>query len=483
MNRNRRQFLTFAAGAAAWGILPAASLLAATPNAPIRLVPTVTAGKLQGVLAAVEMEGELRLNPDGKGVTTRPMRVTANLAFDEKTLEADQGHHRHVVRSYKKAEAEIKVGGAKPLSNVLRDDVKLICVKTSDESATVYSPLGPMLRDELELLKIPGDPIVWNALLPTKPVTPGDTWKPADTTLAKLLNIEVITQANVTAKLVEVKGGLAMMELDGSVAGAVAGIATDLNLKAKYNFDVAKRQVTWLALGVAEKRAIGHAVPGYDITARVRISAVPLTASAELADGLLKSFDLKLSSGSTLLSHDSPEGAFQVLHDRRWHVMADHRDATILRLIDHGDLIAQCNITRLRDQPADKYLALDAFTQEITGTLGKNFEQIVTADESTTENGLRQLCVVIAGQAQDVPVQWTYYHLTDRTGRSTSMVFTMDARLADRFAELDRSIVGTLVMRSRPIDEAEVAEPKTDTAGEKTAHEKTAEKPAATVRK
>jgi hypothetical protein len=361
--------------------------------------------------------------------------------------------------------------------------VKLVCVNVGEESATVYSPLGPMLRDELELLKVPGEAVVWNALLPSKPVKPGDTWKPADTTLAKLLGIEVITQAKVTAKLIEVKGGLAMMELDGSISGAVGGIATDMNLKAKFNFDLARRQVTWLALGIAEKRAIGHAEPGYDITSRVRVSATPLSTSAELADGLLKSFDLKMHSGSTLLTHDSTEGAFQLLHDRRWHVMADHRDATILRLIDHGDLIAQCNITRLRDQPVDKYLALDAFQQEITGTLGKNFEQVVTADESTTENGLRQLCVVIAGQAQDVPVQWTYYHLTDRTGRSTSMVFTMDARLADRFAELDRSLVGTLVMRSRSIDEVEVAKPMAETAGEKSAPEKTAEQPTAAVRK
>jgi hypothetical protein len=442
----------------------------------VTLTPLATPGKLQSVLAVIEVEGELRLNADGQGVKTRPMRVTANLAYDEKTLTAEQGQLRHVVRHYKKAEADIKIASA-TIKNTLRDDVKLVCVDVGEESATVYSPLGPMLRDELELIKVPGEPAVWNGLLPTQPVKVGETWKPADTTLAKLLSIEVVTQANVTAKLVEVKAGMAALELEGTVAGAIGGIATDINLKAKYNFDLTKRQVTWLALGLAEKRAIGHAEPGYEITARVRVSQAPLATSAELADSLLKSFDLTFRPGSTLLTHDSAEGAFQLLHDRRWHVMADHRDATILRLIDHGDLIAQCNITRLRDQPADKKLALDAFQQEITGTLGKNFEQVVNAEESTTDNGLRQLQVIIAGQAQDVPVQWTYYHLTDSAGHSTSMVFTMDARLAERFAELDRSLVGTLVMRPRPIDEAEVATP---TAGSEPAAAKSArEQPAA----
>jgi hypothetical protein len=177
---------------------------------------------------------------------------------------------------------------------------------------------------------------------------------------------------------------------------------------------------------------------------------------------------MELKEGSTLLTHDSKEGEFTLLHDRRWHVVADNQASTILRLVDRGDLIAQCNISRLKDMPEGKQLALDAFQEEVGSTLGKGPEggtanktterQVVNADQATTDNGLRQLRVVVAGAVQEVPVQWTYYHLSDSKGRNIALVFTMDARLVERFAELDRSMISSLELRSRAADAAPSAE-------------------------
>lgn len=473
MDRNRRVFLSLTAATTALAILPLSQVRAAGTLGAIKLVPSLESGSLRRFTAVVEAEGTLKMNPDGRKVTTAPMKVMANLSFEEKVLAAEASKPKQVVRYYTEGKANIKVD-KNGFKNELREDFRTMCVSLSDESATLFSPLGPMTRDELELLKLPGDPIAWHALLPAGTVSPGDSWKIADSALAVLLGVEVVTSSDVNAKLISVDAKLAMLELEGTVTGAVGGVAAEFDLKAKYNFDVVQQQLTWLALGIKEKRAIGHAEPGYEITSRVRISAEPLKSSTHLADNFLKQFPLELKEGSTLLTHDSAEGAFQLLHDRRWNVMTDSREAAILRLVDRGDLLAQCNISRLRDMPKDKELTLEAFQKEVTETLKATLEQVVDADQSTTDNGLRQLRIVASGTVQEVPVQWIYYHLADQEGRNAAIVYTMDSRYVERFAELDQAMVGSLQLRSRSIDAATA----TETASEENPQEAPQEAPA-----
>ncbi|HTN74022.1 MAG TPA: hypothetical protein VL096_02200 [Pirellulaceae bacterium] len=481
---NRRNFLSLAIGGTLLSVT-ALPVIAAAGGELVTLVPKTAPDSLQRVKAVVEVEGQLKLNPDGQKVTTKPIKVIANYEYDEKTLALPsvgkaEATPARVVRHYSQAEADITIALSK-MKNVLRDDVRLVAVQGSTESLTFYSPLGPLVRDELELLKVPGESLVWNRLLPTQAVKPGDQWKLTDATLAILLNIDVITAQDVQAKLLKVEDGLAQMELQGTATGAIGGVGTEFELKAKYNFHLEQGQITWLALGFKEKRAIGHAEPGYEITARARISAAPLSSSGYLLEKNLQGIKLELDPGALLLSHESTEGGFRLLHDRRWQVMADHRDATILRMIDNGDLIAQCNLSRLRNLPDGKQLALDAFQREVISTLGKNFSQVVDTDQSTSESGLRQLRVVAAGAVQEVPVQWTYYHLTDDAGRNAAIVFTMDAQLVERFAELDRGMASSLFLKSRPIDD----EPAATAEAEKPANstEPTATKPATTSQK
>lgn len=459
MDSSRRAFLTATVAASALHAFSANAVRAAGGRSALKLQPEVAVGSQRRYTAVVEAEGTLRMNPDGRKVTTAPLKVLAQLKFDEKVLAVDGIKTKQVVRYYTGAEATIKVD-QHGFKNQLREDFRTMCVAAGAESATLFSPLGPMTRDELDLLELPGEPIAWDALLPSREVSPGDTWKLADAPLAVLLGVEVVNASDVTAKLVSADSKLAMMELEGTVGAAVGGVAADFELKAKYNFDLAQKQLVWLALGIKEKRAIGHAEPGYEVTSRVRIGVEPIGNSPHLADSFLKQFPLELKDGSTLLTHDSKEGAFQLVHDRRWNVMTDHRDATVLRLVDHGDLLAQCNISRLRDVPKDKELTLEAFQKEVTDTLKATLQQVVDADQGTTDNGLRQLRIVASGNVQDVPVQWIYYHVADEQGHNAAIVFTMDARYAERFGELDRAMVGSLALRSRSIDAASEENPQ-----------------------
>ena len=175
----------------------------------------------------------------------------------------------------------------------------------------------------------------------------GGQWPLTDTVVARLLNLEAISQQDVACTLDSVKDNVAIISLAGKVSGAVSGVSSDIELKGKLNFDLSQRAVTWLTLAAKENRAIGHAQPGFDVLTKFRMVSAPTKPIDELSDKALASLKLEPEAAQSLIELNSDAGGFQLLHDRRWSVMLERGDLAVLRLVDRGDLIAQCNITPL----------------------------------------------------------------------------------------------------------------------------------------
>ena len=55
---------------------------------------------------------------------------------------------------------------------------------------------------------------------------------------ADCLSLDAVTQCEVTATLKTVVSGIANVQFEGNVAGTVGGIASEIQLKAKYHFDI-----------------------------------------------------------------------------------------------------------------------------------------------------------------------------------------------------------------------------------------------------
>ena len=90
---------------------------------------------------------------------------------------------------------------------------------------------------------------------------------------------------------------------------------------------------------------IGHSQPGFEVITTVRMVAAPTQPVAALSDKALADLPLEASSGQTLVEMESDSGGFHLTHDRRWTVILERPDLTVLRFIDQGDLVAQCNIS------------------------------------------------------------------------------------------------------------------------------------------
>ncbi len=400
------------------------------------------AGSIQRVQAVVEVRGDLLIEAEETGTQKLPFVVAGKAAYDERILEVDNsGKPRRAVRQYGEATAEIKVGqtAATPRLNPER---RLMVAQLDDARATLFSPLGPLSRDDLELVDIQGNTLAMGGLLPDKPVGVAQTWEPNRELLATVLGLDTITHHDVSGRLEPPDGTTAIVTLQGSLDGAVGGVATKIELKAKMNFDLTRRVVTWLAANFHERREIGHAEPGFEATARLRVAISPQQTADELSDRALRDLVLTATAGSTLLEFKPQKSLVRFVHDRRWRVISDRPDLCVLRCVDGGDLLAQCNLSELGDAEPGQRLTLEAFQAEALRSLVSSAGQVAEASQGESEpQGLRVLRVQATGIASEVPIVWIFYHLSNDQGRQASISFTMGADAVERFAGGDRALV------------------------------------------
>jgi hypothetical protein len=406
-------------------------------------------GELSRVEIALQVGGDLKLvGQDGKSLVL-PMSVVANIGYDEGFLAvAESGRPTRSVRYYDDTRAVIKIekGGERPAVDKAR---RLIVAERKDGApCLLYCPSTQLAREELDLIDLPGGTLVVDEVLPKTPVALGETWKLGDTTLAALLCLDAVSWSDVSCVLGEVTGGIADIAAAGNISAAVSGISTEIELKIKCKFDVAAGRITSFAMLVKEKRAIGHIGPGLDTVAKVLIKIAPLAASQHITSEVVKTLP-KTTTPELLELGYVPQGKqFRTQYDRRWYVTDDEPKLAVLRMVDRGELVAQCNLSAL--PTSAKPLPLAEFQRDVERSLGKNFGQFTSAVQSVNDSGYAVFRVVVQGTVSQLPIEWIYYLVQDRQGRRVSLAFTLEQSLRERFADADRRVVEAIQLTDPP---------------------------------
>lgn len=407
-------------------------------------------GEISQYRAAIEVKGEVKLDTAGAKTSRLPLVVNGTFLYDEKLLtDQDSPRLRRAVRYYHEAKADIKIGEG-VLQSSLDQDKRLIAARADKDGLLLFSPLGPLTRDELDLIEIQGQSLFWDALLPSRSVALGGTWKVDPERFALLLGWDAATQCDVTGTLTSVEQAAAAIDLAGSLTGAVNGVVAEIQLKAKCQFDLARKRVTWFAVSLKEVRAGGHAEPGFEVIARIRIVAAPVPESPSLDEKALDGLPLDPNAGATALSFQAEKSHFRLIHERHWRTIVERHNLSVFRLIDRGELIAQCNISELPAAEPGKGLTLEAFQADVQRSLGQQFQQVTEATQSTSGDGKTILRLVVSGTANEIPIQWIYYHLANDQGRRAALAFTLEAKYLERFADADRLMVETFEFTPRP---------------------------------
>jgi hypothetical protein len=431
------------------GIFSATSILAAGAAAaePVILRSAKPDGTPIHVAAVLDVGGYLKLPTDKTAKDPDvPMSVVAQFAYDEVRLDdGTDADHRMALRSYDESQATIKIA-SKTTKPKLRDSRRLIASVAAKDSVTLSSPGGPLTRDELELIEIPANTLILDQLLPQADVPLGHRWKPAEDVMARVLCLDAVGHTEIECVLVDAKDGVAEITIDGALGGALDGIATEIELKGKLIFDTARGVARSLLLAIKEKRGVSYVDPGVDVVAKLKLTVTPLTESKALSSDVVEQSKLPQSDGASepLLEYLSESKGYRFDYDRRWHVIREEPGLVVMRFVERGELVAQCNVSPSAD-PITKPPELSEFQNQVQEALGKLFGHFERAIQRGTDSDLRVLESIVDGTAQDLAIQWRYYLVHNRAGRAVTIVFTMEAPQSERFADQDTPIIDSVL--------------------------------------
>lgn len=399
-------------------------------------------GRTDRVEAVLKVGGHLK-TLHGNEIRRLNLKVQADLVYSERHKPpADRAKGWASVRHYERANARIQVE-QNDATRELRDGRRVLAAWCDGSQAWLACPAGPLTRDELDLVDIPGNTLLLDMLLPANPVCAGSSWEHPPDQMALLLALDAASVSTVTSRLKSCTAEEARVEVAGRVQGAVGGVATDIELAGKYTFNRTLSQITWVALRIKENRSIGHVAAGLEVTANLQVAISPLARGEELTDAVLAGVPPLPTSEMLLLEHVSTVGGYRLLYERRWHVMDEDTVSVALRFVDRGDLIAQCNVAAVA-APGGEPVTLDAFQRDIQKALGASFGQIARATQGRTPAGYTLLDVLVHGHAAELPIIWQYFHLSRGTDRQVVLAFTYEQGLAETFAGQAEAIVSAL---------------------------------------
>jgi hypothetical protein len=391
--------------------------------------------------ASLEVGGHLKIAGEkDKKSNPLPMSVVAKFSYDEQRLDdGSAADHRLSIRYYDDAQAVIKIA-ENVVKPQLRKSRRLIVASTAKDTGYLAAADGALTREELDLIDIPANTLVLDEILPGEEVEKGFRWKPSEAALAELLGLDAVGHSEVECVLVDVAKGVAEITIDGNLGGASNGVASEIELKGKLLFNIEGKHFNSVVLAIKENRGIGNVGPGLDVVAKLKLSISPVHESKLLTPDVVQAAKLPSSDEPPPLEYVSTTKGYKFLYDRRWHVTREEPDLVVMRFVDRGDLIAQCNVAP-STKAIDKPVELAQFQNDVQSALGKLFSNFERAGERTSESGLRILSSTAVGAAEDLQIQWRYYLTHDKQGRALGVIFTMEAPLVNQFRDYDKQIV------------------------------------------
>lgn len=396
------------------------------------------------VRSRLQVSGTIQTaTPGGKSIGLK-MSVDAKLSYLERRLPSG-GKGAESLRSMRKydlAEAAIDIGGRKT-TNRLSEGRMLIVAEGQRPGVRTWSPSGPMTYDMLELLRTPGDSLALIGLLPTDEVTPGSQWEPADWVISMLTGVEAVTKSQLQCRMTRLDNQYGIIQVNGSVEGAVLGAITKITISGQVAYDVAKKFIRQARITQEEERAVGAVSPGMKIRATMYVDRQPAASSGPLTEKLLASIPINPSRRDLSLVFDSP-WKLRFGFDRSWHIFHQTGDVAILRLMENGGLIAQCNVTQLQSAPPGAHTSERDFQNDIRSALKGQLEKILRAEELKTNDDRYLYRVTAVGRSRNVPMHWFYYLCAGPDGRQTAFVFSIESRFVDQLAGRDLNMVETL---------------------------------------
>ena len=378
----------------------------------------------------------------------KPSRNRSQAPAKETTRpdQAAAGETVKAVRWVTQAASAIN-GDIRPTAASLRPELSLLVAQRSDDDSgtVVVSPAGPMTRSELELVQGLGDPLALGEILPSQAVEKGDKWPLPPVAVFALTGYDTVKSTTLEGSLERVDDREARIRLVGEVRGAVLGGTGKITCEGFATYDRRAGLVDRLELNRTEDRQAGPVEAGLEVKSTLTVVRRPAQLAPELADTALADLTLEVSPERRLLQLVSPDGKYNLLHDRQWHTYWDDPKLVVLKRLEKGQVIAQCNLSTGPAAGKGKHQDLAQFREDIKRSLGQRFVQFLGAGEVDGDpaGGFRYK-VGVQGREGELGVLWSYYLIASPEGDQLLATFTLAEQDSRAFGEQDLELIGSL---------------------------------------
>jgi hypothetical protein len=418
--------------------------------------------KAQGLFRPVPEQSKVK---DGARMP-KPLsiEVQTRLAFYERVLDLEEdaatagaanasqpenpprGRPRKVARHVIQAAAALN-GEIRPKATSIRPEVTLLVAerRRQDGPVVVVSPAGPLTRSELELVEVEGDPLALSDLLPSSAVTVGGSWRVGQAAAEGISGYDTITANSLDATLESLGEARAKVKLHGRIEGSLQGAPGLMVCDGALSFDRRAGWIERIVLDRNESRQSGPIEAGLDVKSTLTVTRQAAQPPAILADADLARLSARVTARNEMLIQRGPDDKSAFLHDRRWHVYWGDPKLLVLKRVEGGRVVAQCNLVVGPAAGRGRHQDPVQFRDEVRRALGRRFVQYLGMGEVDGDPaGGYRFKVGVQGREGELGVVWYYYLVASPTGDQLIVTYTLAAQDARAFGEQDVEMIGTL---------------------------------------
>ncbi|MFO0969639.1 MAG: hypothetical protein U0793_29120 [Gemmataceae bacterium] len=282
-------------------------------------------GDAYRVRCRVDIQGFLSLPPSKDSKSPASLSVTGLSAidYDERILPPLKDAKERTVRLYRRMEFQRKVGD-QPQETSLRPDVRRLVILRHNNFETPFSPDGPLLWSEIDLVRTDVFTPALVGLAPAKEVKPGDSWTASDAAMRELTDLEKLDAArlNCSFETVTTLAGrrLARVKLKGTIQGVGEDGPARHELDGYYLFDLESKRLSYLFINGVHTMLDKEGKAQGKIEGSFTLTREPLENPKELSDEALRGVNLEPNDDNTLLLMEVPELGARFLYPRRWRI-------------------------------------------------------------------------------------------------------------------------------------------------------------------
>ena len=152
------------------------------------------------------------------------------------------------------------------------------------------------------------------------------------------------------------------------------------------------------------------------------------------------------------LAYTGPGGRYRLEHDRSWFAFSEDDRQAVLRRLDRGTVVAQCNLVAGPTVESGAHPKADRFRDDVREALGDRFDRVIDAGEVAAPPGEYRYRLAIRGRQGAEPIVWYYYLVSAASGRQLVAIVTLRESEVERLGRDDQRMIGSLRWLDPPGD-------------------------------